>query len=208
MSLSKIDASRRQLLAAIHIHWYLEEPLAVYTLAANSWEITDALLSQTTKLRMIDQFITAHGKPARAFRDLFNAPRNFIKHADRDPTAIAPDITDEDCDAALIFACIDYMVAVGRSPFIVGLFVAWYSGVYPTKTGDFFRREADTTFPGLSTMSRKDQYAVARAAALAWGKSEVMAHTKNELTDNSRWTKLRNAFGNVPRQRMGAKDRS
>ncbi|SJM34620.1 hypothetical protein [Mesorhizobium delmotii] len=167
----------------------------MYTLAANSWEISDALLRQTTKLRMIDQFVAAHGEPAKSFWDLLNGPRNFIKHANRDPFAVAPDITDEDCDGALIFACLDYMIASGRSPYIVGLFVAWYAGVYPLKTGDFFRREADLEFPGLGEMSRRHQCAAARTAAAKWGKSPMMAHAKNELTDNSRWTKLRNALG-------------
>ncbi|MCF6103847.1 hypothetical protein [Mesorhizobium muleiense] len=176
--ITKLDAARRQLLAAIHIHWYLEEPLAVYTLAANSWEIADALLSQTTKLRMIDQFVAAHGKPAKDFRNLLNEPRNFIKHADRDPFAVAPDITDEDCDGALIFACLDYMIIAGRSPYILGLFVAWYSAVYPSKTGDFFRREADLEFPGLGMMSRRDQRAAARASAAKWGKSPLMADAR------------------------------
>ena len=194
--ITKLDAARRQLLAAIHIHWYLEEPLAVYTLAANSWEIADALLKTVTgKLRMIDQFVVAHGKPAEEFRKLLNQPRNFIKHADRDPFALAPDITDEDCDAALMFACVDYMVASGRSPYILGLFVAWYAGVYPLKTGDFSRSEADAEFPGLQAVSRKDQRAAARSAAGKWGKSPLIAHPKNELTDNSRWINLRDALG-------------
>lgn len=194
--IAKIDAARRQLLAAIHIHWYLDEPLAVYTLAANSWEVADALINhQGGKLRMIDQFVAAHGRPAKDFRDQLNGPRNFLKHADRDPDALLASISDEDCDSTVGVACLDYMVASGRSPYILGLFMTWYAALYPAKTGDFLRNEAEAVFPGLAAMSRKDQYAAARASATKWGKSPLMADAKNELTDNSRWTKLRNALG-------------
>lgn len=194
-SISKLDAARRQMLAAIHIHWYLEEPLAVYTLAANCWEICDALLKREGKLRMIDQFVAAHGKPARDFRDQPNGPRNFLKHADRDPDAVVADISDHDCDSTLAVACLDYMVASGRSPYVLGLFLVWFASIYPAKTGEFLRSEAEQLFSGLSTMPRKGQLAAARTAATQWGKSPVVADAKNELTDNSRWTKLRNALG-------------
>ncbi|ESW69210.1 hypothetical protein NKK52_07035 [Mesorhizobium sp. C277A] len=194
-TISKLDVARRQLLAAIHIHWYLNEPLAVYTLATNAWEVSDALLKVSNKMRMIDQFANAFGRAAKDFRDMFNEPRNFMKHADRDPSALAPDLPVEECDAVLMVACIDYMVASGRSPYIVGLFVAWYAAIYPSKTGDFFRSEADLQFPDLVRLSsRKEQCAAARTAALNWGKSGLMSHPKNELTDNSRWTKLRQAL--------------
>lgn len=194
-SLSKIDAARRQMLAAIHIHWYLDEPLAVYTLAANCWEISDALLNRGGKVRMIDQFVASHGKPAKDFRDQLNGPRNFLKHADRDPDAVIPEISDHDCDSTLAVACLDYMVASGRSPYVLGLFLIWFASIYPAKTGDFLRPEAEGLFPGLSAMPRKDQIAAARVAATKWGKSALMADAKNELTDNSRWTRLRDALG-------------
>ncbi|QPC95952.1 hypothetical protein [Mesorhizobium sp. INR15] len=104
---------------------------------------------------------------------------------------VLPDITEEDCDSALMFACIDYMMASGRTPYIIRMFVAWYAAINP-KTGAFYRLEAEIIFPNIVGLPRKDQKAVARSVAREWGKLEIMPHPTNDLTDN--WTKLRNAL--------------
>jgi hypothetical protein len=190
-TITKLDAARRQLLAAIHVHWYLQEPLAVYTLAANAWEICNALLKRTTRLRMFAEFAGVHGKPEKELIDLFNGPRNFVKHADRDPDDKAPDLDDSDCDAMIEVACMDYLLISNRSPLFFGLYIAWYSALYPEKTGAFFRERADELFPGISKLPRVDQVKAARGAADRWGKDRLMSAPKSELSDNWRWIELR-----------------
>ncbi|WP_208247794.1 hypothetical protein WGT02_28390 (plasmid) [Rhizobium sp. T1470] len=44
--ITKIDAARRQLLTAIHLHWFFVEPIAVDQLAANASEICDSILKK------------------------------------------------------------------------------------------------------------------------------------------------------------------
>ncbi|PSH68537.1 hypothetical protein CU102_12285 [Phyllobacterium brassicacearum] len=196
--MNKLDAARRQLLAAIHIHWYLKEPLAVYSLATNAWEISNTLLEKADRLRMIREIAESQGSTPRQIKDLINLPRNFIKHADRDPDATQPDITDTDCDAMLETACIDYMMAAGRSHIIMGIYLAWYSAIFPEKVGSFLREAADLFFPNLFTMPRADQILAARKAASQPIPSNVLNAYRNELTDNHRWTALRSLGQNLP----------
>lgn len=195
MQVSKTDVARRQLLAAIHLHWYLREPVAVYSLASNAAEICDTLLKRMDRLRLRREMADVHGCTEKEIAALINLPRNFLKHADRDADELAPEIEPDDCDAIVQTACIDYMMVAGRSPAIVGLFVVWYSAVYPEKTGTFFRREADNIFPALSQKSRSEQILAARATTSEALPSSVLHHYSNELSDNWRWAELRTKGG-------------
>ncbi|KAB2716965.1 hypothetical protein [Brucella intermedia] len=194
--ISKLDAARRQLLAAIHIHWYMDEPIAVYSLAANVWEICDALLARQNKIRILAEITSSQGIMPRAVRDLINAPRNFVKHADRDPDTVIDDLSHSDCDAILLTACLDYMFANGRSPYCAGVFVAWYSAIYPEKTELFFRSEAEAIFAGLAAESRERQVQAARDF-LSRPPKVVLNDVRNELTDNYRWSNLKQIFGQM-----------
>jgi hypothetical protein len=191
VGISKLDAARRQILAAIHLHWYFREPIAVYSLASNAAEICDTLLKKRDSFRLRQEIATISGCTEREIADLFNRPRNFMKHADRDPDAISPEIEDADCDAALLTACLDYMMTAGRSPYIFGIFVTWYSAIYPEKCGLFFREAADQIFPSLSVLNRREQVLAVRNLASSPVPSDAILHRSNELTDNWRWTDLR-----------------
>jgi hypothetical protein len=191
VSVNKLDAARRQLLAAIHLHWYFDEPIAVYTLAGNAWQLSHDLLKKADRIRIVEEMARSHGRPQKEFWDLINRPRNFFKHADNDPEATAPDVHFSDCDAMIESACVDYMVAAGRSPIVVGIFVAWYSAVYPEKTGDFMRYAGDELFGDLSDLDRAEHLRRARVVAAKPVSSEVLHNIRNEMTDNYRWAGLR-----------------
>ncbi|KQR77548.1 hypothetical protein [Rhizobium sp. Leaf341] len=194
MTISKLDAARRQLLAAIHIQWFLNEPLAAYQLASNASEICDQLLKRTGKIRMRKKFVEVHGSTEKQINDTSNRPRNFAKHANSDPDALLDDITDLDAETIILVACLDYSVLAGKSPIPVGLFITWFAAVYPEKTGWFFKKEADDWFPHLSTMERAEQIAASRAAVRKPPESAVLNSRRTELTDNSRWVELRRSI--------------
>ncbi|WP_312472560.1 hypothetical protein [Brucella sp.] len=192
--ISKLDAARRQLLAALHIHWYLNEPIAVYTLAANSWEVCNSLLKKDEKIRILQEIVDVHGSTAKEIVGLINAPRNFVKHADNDPDALLPDIRESDCDAVILTACLDYMFANGRSPYSVGIFLSWYSAIYPNKTGDFMRETADLLFPDIGSLDREQQKLAARKILAHPTPKQILNDHRNELSDNYRWTSFRKLF--------------
>lgn len=189
--ITKLDAARRQLLAAIHMHWYCNEPIAVYSLATNVWEICDALSKRAKATTIADHIGDVHGLSFAEIKKLINAPRNFIKHADRDPDGSIADITHLDCDAIVMTACLDYMAASGRSPAIVGLFVIWYCAINPDRVGGLCREATPLYFPNIHGADRKDQVQAARVEALKPLPSEVLNNWRNELSDIWRWKPLR-----------------
>jgi len=196
-TLNKVDAARRQLLAAIHMQWFLLEPIATYHLAANAAEICDELLKKRNSVRLREQIREVHGLSEREVNDMINFPRNFTKHADRDPEAEIYDILPEDADAMVMTACIDYCIVSGRSPHSVGIFVAWYAAINPEKTGHFGRAAADALFPDLAQRQRPQQVKAARSIVRRTLSSPIIHDRRNELTDNWRWNSLRELGGDL-----------
>ncbi len=196
MAVSKLDVARRQLLAAIHLHWFLLEPIATYQLAANAAEVCDGLLIAMGRVRIKQRIQEVQGWSPKTISVLVNAPRNFAKHADKDPYDHMEDISSEDCDAIILTACVDYCIASGRSPIIFGVFVAWYASIYPEKTGEFFAMEAQTIFPNLKNAPRGEQIKAARSHLLKPVNSEMLNDRRNEMTDGWRWNDIKKSGQN------------
>ena len=77
-ALTKLDVAHRQLAVAIRLFFDDQDPVSVYTLAANAWEIVDKLC----RIRDVDSLSEqtrgnlSNGQSLR--RDLINQPyRNF-----------------------------------------------------------------------------------------------------------------------------------
>ncbi len=192
--IGKTEIARRQLLAALHIHWYLKEPLAVYCLAASAWNVTNDLLKREGKLRVVEQLMQIHNLSEKDAGLLIRSSWNFAKHADSDPHAETVDYSDEDCDSVLEAACIDFSILTRRAPAAVQIFLIWYSAIYPQKTGQFMREEADQIFPKLADMTRKLQVQAAQKAVVEW--TRLLSNSPStDLTDNWRWIELRNTLG-------------
>lgn len=85
MQITKLDCARRQLLTAIHVQWFMNEPIAAFQLAANAAEICDALLKRRGEIRLAERLMEVHGMTEKEVRMMINLPRNFTKHADKTP---------------------------------------------------------------------------------------------------------------------------
>lgn len=193
-TVTKLDAARRQLLAALHIHWYLKEPLAVYSLASAAWNVANDLLKRQGQIRSIEQIMRTHNLSERDAGLLIRASWNFAKHADNDPDAELLDFSDEDCDSVLVTACLDYAILSRRAPAAVQVFLVWYSAVYPQRTGKFMRDEANDLFPDLANIDRGLQVQAAREAVTNLTR-KMAGDTKTDLSDNWRWVKMRDRIG-------------
>lgn len=191
MQISKLDAARRQLLAAIHLNWFLTEPIATYQLAANAAEICDSLLASMDRFRMKEHIRQVTGWNEKDVAALINTPRNFTKHANRDPHAVMDDISHEDCDAVIVTACMDYGIASGRSPLPVGVFLAWHSAIYPSETDGLFVGVAKQLFPDLQKETRETQVRAARKYLAGPADGWLLNDARNEMTDAWRWSDLR-----------------
>jgi hypothetical protein len=106
--LTKVDAARRQLATAISLFFKGEDAVSVLSLAANAWEVIDALCTHGGVASMSAQARSyiAPGKDLK--KDYINSPfRNFFKHADWDPDGVLQDFEDSAVDGILFLAVKD-----------------------------------------------------------------------------------------------------
>lgn len=196
MEITKLDAARRQLLTAIHIQWYMAEPIAAYQLAANAAEICDTLLKRMGHIRMRERIMEVHSMTEAEAVKVVNDPRNFTKHANTDPDGKMEDISPENADALVLSACMDYAIVSRRTPNLIGVYIGWYAAANPGKMGDFYQQVADALFPSISELPRSMQLEAAREVAARPQFHALLNHHKNELTDNWRWSYFRQQLRN------------
>ena len=98
--ISKLDAARAQLDAAIELYFTTENPVAVHTLTAAAYNILRDIARKSgsghpfLKTSFIDEYPEDKRKGIHEF---INHPENFLKHADRDADGILdlnPEITE------------------------------------------------------------------------------------------------------------------
>jgi len=88
-AISKVDAARRNLAAAIRLFFEHGDPIAIHTLGAAA----QSIIRDIAKSRGLEHTSILHDHPdippeaRKQWIDILNAPRNFFKHADRDPDA-------------------------------------------------------------------------------------------------------------------------
>ena len=178
MNLTKSDVARRQLVTAIRLFFSDDDPVSVYTLASNAWEVIDELC----KLRDIDTVSDQTRKHIGPLKDLgkdyINQPyRNFFKHADRDPHGKAEGFNAQSSEGVLFLAAEDYTRLHGKSPVEVQVYSIWFCSKYPEKLSSAatkrFLPKAKALFPDIGS--------VERAAQLAMGSSAIEAGIKNPV---------------------------
>lgn len=168
-SLTKVDVARRQLVTAIKLFFDGEDSVSVLSLAANAWEVIDALCSRDGLLSMSAQAreYVAPGKDLK--KDYINSPfRNFFKHADRDPGAMLLDFDDAVVDGILFLAVEDYIRMREKSPIELQVFQLWYLACHVEKVADHRLNEILETvaqqFPNIGTLTRNEQIKLGRNA--------------------------------------------
>lgn len=160
--LTKLDIARRQLATAIDLFFAGRDAVSVYSLAANSWEVIDALCRNAG----IDSFSIQARENIPAGKDLkvnyVNSPyRNFFKHADTDREKTLPPLPDSQVEAVLFLAVEDYIRLNERSPVQFQVFQLWYLAKHPEKLAPGVANElvegVTSAFPGLSSLPRNSQ---------------------------------------------------
>lgn len=100
LTVSKLDAARAQIDAAIEMYFVANNPIAFHTLTAAAYNVLrdlalkDGSAHPFIKRSFIDEYPAEAQKSLRKF---LNRPENFFKHADNDPGAVItfdPEITE------------------------------------------------------------------------------------------------------------------
>lgn len=105
VTVSKIDAARRQIETAIELYFSGGDFLAIYTISFAAHQVLNDIYNRYRD----DGFLQAVSEKLPAdFRSLLANPANFLKHADRDHDAYLPEISYVQIEAVLCVATILY----------------------------------------------------------------------------------------------------
>jgi hypothetical protein len=136
--MSKLDAAKRVFAEAIRLFFERRDEVAVHSLAAAA----HGILLDIARKRKLKFNGILHEHPSlrpelkSAWRNMLNAPRNFFKHADKDPDGQLY------FDGVLNEILLLYTVALAAMilddyPPEVFVFAAWYEMAYPDFSGAF-----------------------------------------------------------------------
>jgi hypothetical protein len=166
-SLTKIDVARRQLVTAIRLLFDGGDPVSIYSIAANAWEVIDVLCNKAGVESMSNQTRQHIQEGADLKFDYVNSPyRNFFKHAERDPDATLPSFDESNIDSVIFLGVEDYLRLVKKSPVEFQVFQLWYLATNVEKVSTDSLSEIlltiDSAFPSIRNLARKDQILMGR----------------------------------------------
>lgn len=186
-SLTKIDVARRQLRTAIQLLFDGGDPVSIYSLAANAWEVIDVLC----KRAVIKSFSSQAREHVPAGNDLkydyVNPYRNFFKHADRDPDAVLAMFDESAVDSVIFLAVEDYLRLLNKAPIEFQVFQAWYLASNVEKVAadalDEIVQALETTFPDIRQHPRKDRIVMWRRVLMDALRDDELS--RDDRTENA-----------------------
>lgn len=175
------------MITAIRLFFSNADPVSVFTLAGNAWEIIDTLC-QKNEIGSLSDESKSRLPEGITLRSYINPIRNFLKHADRDPDGVLDKFSDVSNDSVLILAVEDYIRLRGKSPIEFQVYQVWYFAVYPEKLPERFSVQHKPNFerfiPRILQHSRIEQKIMGcDVLQNAKQDSELMNHPDTEAED-------------------------
>ena len=160
--ISKTEAARRQIDAAISMLFRNDDPLAVHTVAMAAFRILRDLAKSHGLKHTLDSMI----RPGMEgeFWVGFNNAANFLKHADQDPNGVLGPFSEDTNDQLLVIACTYYELLGNRWTLEMGVLMFWYMSLHP----DSLSKSVDPAIAGLLD-SESDIQLLPRSGQLASG---------------------------------------
>lgn len=129
MAITKLEAAQRQLDCAIRLYIDGEDLLAVHTLSRAAFRVLFDIYPSHSS----DGFTTNFGQFIQAFGwKRFNEAANFLKHADKDPTAQG-EVEEGDTQMGVGFGIVLYRRLTGTSTPEMMAFDSWMKALNPEK---------------------------------------------------------------------------
>ena len=149
--ITKIEAARRLVHAAIAMLFRNDDPLAVHTVAMAAHGVLRDLAKRRNLEHDIDSLVGRGGE--REFWRAFKHGANFLKHADWDADDILTPMPDGANEAILVIAC-DYYRRLGNQYTIeMGVLLAWHTSLHP----DRLSKDADPKIAAFVNLTRNEQ---------------------------------------------------
>lgn len=127
--ITKPEAARRQVDAAISMLFRNDDPLAVHTVAMAAFRILRDLAKSHGREHTLDSMIRPGME--KKFWGEFNNAASFLKHADRDPNGVLSPFSDDTNDTLLVIACTYYELLGNQWTLEMGVLMSWYVSLHP-----------------------------------------------------------------------------
>lgn len=157
ISITKKEAARQQILAAIWLHFAQGQPVPICTLANAAHDICVSVIKAQGGSSTRDELeMMVRPEFRDSWRDLLKLPYNFFKHGSKsgeDALAFNPASND----FAIVQAILDYRRAFQDSHPHFDVFVAWHAAEYPDTLADQALAKLRTQINALSHLSRQER---------------------------------------------------
>jgi hypothetical protein len=128
ITISKLDAAKRQLDTAITLYFHNGDPVSIHTLVSAAYNVIRDVnaIKGGTPMIVKDELIE-HVKPEyeKVARKKLNEAENFFKHADRDHKATI-DLYPEQSEILMLDAVLQYFRLSREYPPLFKLFQVWF----------------------------------------------------------------------------------
>jgi hypothetical protein len=128
ISISKLDAAKRQLETAVRLYFHDGEPVSIHTLVSAAYNvIRDINTKRGGPPMLVKDGMLDYIKPEyqRDFRNKINEAENFFKHADKDHDATL-DFNPDQTEVIILDATGQYHRLTGEDPVLFKVFRGWY----------------------------------------------------------------------------------
>lgn len=128
LTISKLDAARRQLETAIQLYFHQGEPVSIRTLVSAAYSIIrDINKIRGGKKMVIQELFFEYVKPEmhEEVRKLQRKAENFFKHANKDPDAIL-EFSPAESELLIWDACTKYRELTAEQPPLFQVFRGWF----------------------------------------------------------------------------------
>lgn len=154
ITISKLDAAKRQLEIFIRLYFNSGDPVAMHTLAAAAFGIIRDLNQKRGGSPTLHETIFENVKPEhhKLFREKLSEAQNFFKHADRDHEATL-EFNPDSTEFVAMDACFKYTELTGELPPLFHIFRGWMMMThqniftFPKEDRHQFERLATTFVP-------------------------------------------------------------
>lgn len=182
MLVTKIDAARRQLTTAIRLFFDGGDPVSVYSLASNAWEVIDVLCT-SARVESFSKQARETLPAGHTLKYYINEPcRNFFKHAEQDPNPDSSvELREANVAAILFLAVEDYIRFRQGGPVEAQVFQLWFIAVFPEKVAEddpvaqSKLESAKLAFPGIATLASSGKIEMGRQVLEAARKDAGLA---------------------------------
>lgn len=132
ITISKLDAAKRQLDAYIRLYFYSSDPVAMHTLVAAAFGIIRDLNRKRGGSPTIQESLLQHVKPEHMdmVRGKLTEAQNFFKHADRDHGS-SLDFYPDSTELVAFDASVKYSELTGEVPPLFQIFNGWMMISHP-----------------------------------------------------------------------------